>query len=361
MNQNQLNKALGTIIVLLGLYAFFRYLLGWLLPFFIAFTIVSLLQPIIKTLSLKAKIKPRLSAFLVVFVFYVLVLSTIGIALFELLNQSTELLLSIPRWMSQMVLPSLIELLQQAESVLFRILPQLSVDTFAPLYQLLESTESLLVALTPNLLVIGQNMLTKIPLLLISTIVTIVLSFFLAIDFNMIKAFVWNQFNKDVQQFLIHFNNKFASTVLKMGRSYALILSVSFIQLFIGLLILRVEFAFWLAFGIALFDILPVVGTGGIVLPWAIVSLVYGNTYLGFGLLVLYAIITIVRQIVEPKIIGDQVGLHPIVTILSMILGVNILGVIGLFGFPIVISILVKLQEEGKFKWFKPISSDKEV
>lgn len=361
MNQNHLFKALGILLVLVGLYVFVRYVLIWLMPFFIAFILVSLLQPLIKSLHHNAKLKKSHAALIVMISFYVLVLSTVGIGLFELLNQSASIVLEFPVWISEVVLPSLIDVVQQAERLLFSYMPNMSVDTFEPIYRLLESSESLLVALTPNLLVIAQSMITRIPAFLISTILTIVISMFLAIDFDMIKAFVWHQLNKDVQQFLIHFNHKFASTVFKMGRSYALILSVTFIQLFIGLMILRVEFAFWIAFGIALFDILPVVGTGGIVLPWAIISLVYGNTYLGVGLFILYGVITVVRQIVEPKIIGDQVGLHPIVTILSMILGVNLLGVVGLFGFPIVISILVKLQEEGKFKWFKPLNSSKEV
>jgi sporulation integral membrane protein YtvI len=361
MNQRHLYKALGTIIVLLGLYVFFRYLLIWLMPFFVAYVIVSLLQPVINAFSRKTRLKTSQSALIVMIIFYIIVFSTVGLGIFELLNMSAEMALTFPEWISSVLLPSLIDVIEQAERLLFSALPGMSIDTFAPLYRLLESSESLLLALTPNLIVIAQNMITKIPVALISIIVTIVISFFLAIDFTMIKAFVWHQLNKDVQQFLIHFNHKFASTVFKMGRSYALILSITFIQLFIGLLILRVEFAFWIALGIALFDILPVVGTGGIVLPWAIISILYRNTFLGIGLFVLYGVITVVRQIVEPKIIGDQVGLHPIVTILSMILGVNILGVIGLFGFPIVISILVKLQEEGKFQWFKPLSSGKDV
>jgi sporulation integral membrane protein YtvI len=361
MNQSHLYKALGTILVLLGLYVFFRYLLIWLMPFFVAFVIVSLLQPLIKAFSSKSKLKSSQSALIVMIFFYIIVFSTVGLGIIELMNRSAEMVLTFPEWISNTLLPSLIDVVEQAERMLFNVLPSMSIDTFAPLYRLLESSESLLLALTPNIIVIAQNMITKIPVALISIIVTIVISFFLAIDFDMIKNFVWHQLNKDVQQFLIHFNHKFASTVFKMGRSYALILSITFIQLFIGLLILRVEFAFWIALGIALFDILPVVGTGGIVLPWAAISILYGNTFLGIGLFVLYGVITVVRQIVEPKIIGDQVGLHPIVTILSMILGVHILGVIGLFGFPIVISILVKLQEEGKFQWFKPLNSGKDV
>lgn len=361
MNQQHLFKALGTILVLLGIYIFFRYLLIWLMPFFIAYVIVSMLEPLMDVINKKLKLSSKLSALLVMFSFYVIVLSTVGIGIFELMNISAQAVLTLPEWISATLLPSLVDVVRQAEVMAFNILPSLSSDTFEPLYRLLESSESLLVALTPNILIVVQNLVTKIPTILISFIITIVISFFLALDFKMIKAFVWHQLNHDVQQFLIHFNTKFASTVLKMGRSYALILSITFIQLFIGLSILRVEFAFWIALGIALFDILPVVGTGGIVLPWAVISLIYGNTFLGIGLFVLYGVITVVRQVVEPKIIGDQVGLHPVVTILSMILGLNILGVIGLFGFPIVISILVKLQEEGKFQWFKPLKSSKEV
>lgn len=361
MNQNHLFKALGIILVLLGIYVFFRYLLFWLMPFFMAYLIVSLLKPIMNILSLKLKLKPKLAALIVMLVFYVVAFSTVGLAIFELVNMSTNLLLTLPDLISNVLLPSLVDIVKQIETMFFATLPDMYSNTFEPIYKLLESSENLLVALTPNILSFVQSLVTNIPKLVISFIISIVISFFLAMDFDMIKGFMWKQLNVNVQQFLIHFNDKFASTVFKMMRSYAFIMSLTFIQVFVGLTLLRVEFAVWIAITIAIFDILPVVGTGGIVLPWAIVSILYGNTFLGIGLFVLYGVILIVRQIVEPKIIGDQVGLHPIVTILSMILGFNTLGVIGLFGFPIVISILVKLQDEGKFQWFKPLKSDKVV
>lgn len=361
MNQNHLFKALGIILVLLGVYVFFRYLLVWLMPFFIAYVIVSLLQPMIRLLRNKLKIKPKLAALIVMFLFYAIAFSTVGLAIFELVNISTNMLLTLPDFITNVLLPSLVDVVKQIENMFFATLPDLYANTFEPIYQLLESSENLLLALTPNILSFVQNVVMNIPKIVISFIISIVISFFLAMDYDMIKAFIWKQINVSVQQFLMNFNDKFAATVFKMIRSYALIIMLTFIQLFIGLSILRVELALWIAIAIAIFDILPVVGTGGIVLPWALISILYGNTFLGIGLFVLYGVILVVRQVVEPKIIGDQVGLHPIVTILSMILGFNTLGVVGLFGFPIVISILVKLQEEGKFQWFKPLKQDKVV
>ena len=94
-------------------------------------------------------------------------------------------------------------------------------------------------------------------------------------------------------------------------------------------------------------DILPVLGTGGIMIPWGIISLIMGKWVLGLGLLALYLIITVIRNIIEPKIVGHQVGLHPVVTLLSMLAGLQLFGIIGLFGFPITLSLLKNLNDRG--------------
>ena len=85
------------------------------------------------------------------------------------------------------------------------------------------------------------------------------------------------------------------------------------------------------AFIIAFVDLLPVLGTGIIVIPWAIFSLVQDRFAFGAGMLIAYTIITIVRQIIEPKIVGEQVGLPAIVTLMAMFLGVRFIGVFGIF------------------------------
>ena len=124
-------------------------------------------------------------------------------------------------------------------------------------------------------------------------------------------------------------------------------------ELAVGISILGVKHAVLIAAVIAVFDILPMLGTGGIIIPWGIISLVTGNVFVGIGLLVLYVVITVVRNIVEPKIVGGQLGLHPIVTLACMFTGLQLCGIIGLFGFPIMLSLLLSLNKNGTIHIFK--------
>lgn len=81
-------------------------------------------------------------------------------------------------------------------------------------------------------------------------------------------------------------------------------------------------------------------------LPWACVAAVQGEAHLAIGLLVLYLVITVIRNILEPKIVGKQLGLHPLVTLISMFIGAKFFGMIGLFGFPIGLSLVGYLKQE---------------
>jgi predicted PurR-regulated permease PerM len=111
---------------------------------------------------------------------------------------------------------------------------------------------------------------------------------------------------------------------------------------------------FLLALLIALLDILPIVGTGTVLIPWAVISLIVGDYAKGICLLIMYAIITVIRQFIEPKIVGDQVGLHPVATLIAMIVGTKLFGAIGLFGLPISLAIIKDLNDHGKIHVFKP-------
>ncbi|MBQ9151486.1 MAG: AI-2E family transporter, partial [Clostridia bacterium] len=111
---------------------------------------------------------------------------------------------------------------------------------------------------------------------------------------------------------------------------------LTFCLSFIGLALLRVPYAFILALLLAVVDLLPLLGTGIILIPWALVCLLLGQVKLGIGLLVLYAVATLVRQILEPKLIGDGLGLHPLVSLLSMYAGLRLFGVWGMILAPLV-------------------------
>lgn len=122
-----------------------------------------------------------------------------------------------------------------------------------------------------------------------------------------------------------------------------------YILLVIGLMILGVDYAFLVAFGIALLDFLPVFGTGTVMVPWAIIELLSENYRMMFGLLVIWLVGQLVRQVIQPKIVGDSIGMDAIPTLFLLYIGYRVAGVLGMIlAVPIGI-ILVNLYEEGAF------------
>lgn len=118
-------------------------------------------------------------------------------------------------------------------------------------------------------------------------------------------------------------------------KAYLIILLITFCELFIGFSVLRVDYAFLLAAVIAVIDILPVLGVGTVLIPWATIAFIERNMRLGFGLLILYGVIVIVRQFAEPKIVGGTLGIHPLLTLAAMYLGFRLFGVAGMIIGPI--------------------------
>ena len=181
----------------------------------------------------------------------------------------------------------------------------------------------------------------------------IISTFFIAIDYQRLTGFCMQQLSDGAKEIFVQIKQYIVGTLFVCIRSYLLIMSITFVELSIGLSVLNVRHALLVAFFIAIFDILPVLGTGGIMIPWSVLTVVQGDLAMGLKLFVLYLIITVIRNIIEPKIVGGQLGLHPVVTLSSMFAGAQLFGALGLFGFPIVLSLLCHLDRNGTIRLFR--------
>lgn len=194
---------------------------------------------------------------------------------------------------------------------------------------------------------------SRIPSILISIVVTIVLSCFMTADYDLIMKFIYCQFPKEKRKDLTRAKQLLKLNLGKMAKAYALIMLVTFTEVFIGLTILKMLGLFHssyiavIAVVTCIVDIIPILGTGTIVLPWAVYSLIVGDYGMTIGLLILYAVITVIRQIVEPKLVAGQLGLPAFVTLISMYLGLKFFGVLGVFALPIIAIMLKLLNNEG--------------
>jgi sporulation integral membrane protein YtvI len=118
-------------------------------------------------------------------------------------------------------------------------------------------------------------------------------------------------------------------------KAQAILSTITFIIAFIGLSILGVKYSALMAFVIIIVDILPILGTGSVLIPWAIFSIISSKFFLGIGLILLFVIITVIRKAIEPKVLGERIGLSALATLISIWVGFKFMGVVGVFLFPL--------------------------
>lgn len=194
---------------------------------------------------------------------------------------------------------------------------------------------------------------SRIPSILIGILVTIICACFMTADYDRITSFVYYQFPKDKRKDLTRAKQLLKINLGKMGKAYALIMLVTFTEIFIGLTVLQLlgifqsSYIVLIAAATAVIDIVPVLGTGTVVIPWAAYSFIVGDYGMAIGLAIIYVVVTIIRQIVEPKLVAGQLGLPPFVTLAAMYLGLKIFGVLGVFVLPMLIIMLKLLNDEG--------------
>lgn len=324
-----------------------RYGLPMLSPFVIGAVVAYLLRQPIRFLARKLPISRKTVAICVVLLFYATIGTLISLLGVKAVSWITAFISHLPDLYQSHAIPFFADVMNRLEVLMADFDPAV-LNALSDLgSKALQSVGQMLSNLSVTVVSMASGAATSVPGLIIKVILIIISSFFLSIDYELIKTFILRQLSEKTQVLLYEIKNYVAGTLWVCIRSYAIIMSITCVELAIGLSIIKVKGAVLVAVLISIFDILPVLGTGGIMIPWTVLSLVRGDFRLALGLAIVYIAITVIRNIIEPKIVGGQLGLHPIVTLASMFAGVQLLGVIGLFGFPIGLSLLCHLNKRG--------------
>ena len=204
------------------------------------------------------------------------------------------------------------------------------------------------------------NAMAKLPTVLLTILIIVIATFFTAGKTDKIKTVIKRQIPDKYKSVSGQMYRTFGKTVWKMIKSYVILFFITFIELTIGLLVLGIDYFWIIALLIAIVDILPVVGTGTVLIPWGILELVLGDTAIGIGILVLYIIITVVRNIIEPKLVSKQIGLPPILTLLGMYVGLKLFGILGLFLVPLLMILVKTANDIGAIHIWKYDSDEQE-
>lgn len=359
-------------VILALIYVFFKYLFWVAAPFILSFFIAVLLQKPIRALDKKCK--KNLHAFwsiiLVVLVILV-ILVPLGFIISALISRISDLISNLTAQMSD--IPSFLATLENKLLNLGKFLPD---AVYKPYSESIGNTFSGLID-DFDLSSIGLDIssiksgvssgisgvfgvMKNIPSIAIGVVIGIIACILFTKDYNKVVKFIQLQLPEGKKNVLVEIKQVFSTTVLKMFRAYGIIMCITFGELFIAFTILRLigamnnSYYIWIALGITIFDVMPVAGSGGILIPWALISLVLGNYKQAIGLLVIYAVITVVRQYIEPKIVGDTLGVNPIVTLMGLYFGLKLFSVLGMFIVPITVMTLKAFNDTGRIHIWNP-------
>ena len=345
---------INTAYAALGLaiyYLIFRYAIRYAWPFVLALLFAMILKKPSYMLAKKLKINARPACVIVLVVFYFVLVGGIGYGLYQTGWSLGQWISTFYSGYSSSVEPALKNIFDWYEE---RVAPlggdTAILDTLGD--QILSWLSGIVSFVSSRSISFVQSMAIGLPKFLIGFIFMIVSSFYILLDIDGLSYFLLRQFTPNQQQIIVSSEEYLGEAIGRLLLSYFAIMSITFVELNIGLRIIGIENATLVSLVIAVFDILPALGTGGIVIPWAVIRFINGDVKTAVQLAVMYVIITIIRNAIEPKIVGDNIGVHPVLMLMSMYLGATIFGAIGIIIVPFTIVVVKKLNDAGLISVF---------
>lgn len=329
-----------------GGYVFFRWLLAPLLPFLLALGLAAMAEPLVQRFRRRLHVRRSFAAAAVT-------TGVLVVAGGTLLLLAARLGMELAGWMDRIPetaarFPQLWNSLLDRVEGWYAACPQAvrtALDHAAG--HLAQAAPTLAGRAGSWLMETASLLVGKLPDLGLFLITTVLAVYFTSLGYPEILAFLKRQLPAAWQGRCRAAAQCFRSTMLKWLRSEAILLTVTFVILLAGFLLMGMDYALLAAAFTALVDALPVLGTGTVLIPWAAALLLLGDTGRGLGLLALYAVATLSHSLLEPRLLAGQAGLPPLSALLAMYVGFRLMGIGGMLLMPILLLLVKQLSDAG--------------
>ena len=327
------------------IFVVFRYAIPVLTPFVVALFVTALVTPLVNLLHRKWRLPKNPVAIVLVTVSYLLLaglILAIGIGGYRWAMNADG-------WFRTVFVPLVTEVFLRLSELFDKVASELVPYLATARDSLITTIGSKVSALSAEIV---SGAASALPGFLIRILFAVVATFFMATDADRILYYLGSRVSEPFAEKVSAGWNSIQSTFGKYLRAYSVIFLITFLELTVGFFAAGVENFILIALLVAVFDILPILGSSMILLPWSLILLLTGDYRRGAVMFAVYLIVVIVRQFIEPKIVGEHVGLHPLVTLMAMYVGSKLFGGVGLFGFPICCAVLVRLENAGVLELF---------
>lgn len=341
------------LAVIFIVYVVFRLnILGLAAPFIIAWLFATLLNPVVSWLAKRLKVPRGIGTILSMLSILSGLLGIIMMLIKKLWEQIVNFAGTLPTLTDEIILQ--INNIEEKLGEKIHILPAgqgiMNLDTL--IEQILNNVSSFLTSAIPTI----YDAISKVPDIVLFIVFMLLATFFMTKDYYRIKDFVKAQFSDTIVDRVVIMQRGVIEAIGGYVRTQVILMSMTFTICTVGLFIFRVDYALLLGVIIAFLDALPVFGSGAILIPWAIYNVLVGDFTLAVGLMCIYGIIFITRQVMEPKILSTQIGIYALVTVMAVYIGYKSMGVLGMILGPVIVVILQMLQNVGVLPQFKPIN-----
>ncbi|GGN48966.1 sporulation integral membrane protein YtvI [Oceanobacillus indicireducens] len=361
MDKSILTKIFKVCIILLvciGGFFLIRYSFSIILPITLVLLLTSSMEPAVKFLQQKAKFPRPLASIVILFILLFLLMGILFLVVTEIYEGIAYLAEILPERFHQF--GAIVEYYFQTTILplyeqIFRFFNELSPsdqlfiqDYFSNLFQHFGSLvgvffQQLLLSVPRNLAIIPESLAIAFFILFAS--------FLLSADFPRVKEFFAGHVPKKWSEWLQHLVYYMKRSILGYVKAQIILITISFHIIFCGLLLIGVEHALTIALFMILVELIPFVGTGLLFIPWIGYSFLSENYSLTIGLAVVYCIVIVVRQLIEPKVYSVNLAIHPLAWLIAAFIGLKMFGIAGLILAPIFIVLFKGMYDSGFFRW----------
>lgn len=347
MNENTLRRfLLLTLTAFAGaalFYCLFRYLLPWCLPFLLAFLIASLLEPLVLHLQRRLRFQRSFSALILTLTLLFLLGGLLSLLWSTLLAQMSALLSAAPAFFD--AIPAAAnDLLSRLERFSAASPEWFSRFLHEQFLQVITDADSLLRALSERAVGALTAAAATLPGSVLAVATCVLALFFTSASYPELCSALERSIPQIAMQKLLRLRDGVMRSLARWLRAQATLSLITFSELLVGFLLIRQRYSLLLAFLITLLDALPVFGTGTALVPWALVTLLFGFPPRAIVLLALYLCTLITRNTLEPKLLSAQAGLPPVASLFAMYLGYCTFGVAGMVLFPFLLLLFAQIR-----------------
>lgn len=323
-------------------------LLLFFMPFVVGWFIAMLANPLVRFMERRLKMVRRHSSMLIIITAIALVVTGVYFAFSAIVRELYSFLEVLPNIYGSF-LEDLEEIRENLQGVSTRVPPQLREGAASLTSSLTESLGDLIGAIGKPTVAAAGTVARNIPNALIHVIFSILSAYFFIAERDRIVQSMRERIPEWIRIKWHFITEKFRKAIGGYFKAQFKIMGVVAFILFVGFLIMKIHYAILLAFLIAILDFLPFFGTGTALIPWAVLKVLSADYQFAVGLIIIYLVSQLIRQLIQPKIVGDSMGLKPLPTLFFMFIGYKVSSIFGMIIAVPIGMILISLYQAGAF------------